>query len=137
MLTRQETGMPVFVEHVVVAIPRDVVLEDSEAVAVDGPDEHRAEAVAEGNSHPLRDPTGDAFFQLGRGTLGERERDDRGGFRPFSDERGDPPGDRLSFSRTCTRDHLKVGTSMVDDLLLRGRKSQFRHRCAMNCLRER
>ena len=70
--------MPVLVEHVVIAEPRDMVLEQPEAVTMDRTHEHRTKAIDELASHRLADSTCHAVLQLTGSTLGKSERDNGG-----------------------------------------------------------
>jgi hypothetical protein len=61
--------VPVLVQDVVVAVLRDVILQEAEAVAVDGADEHRPEALERDLAGPLEHPPADALLELGRRPL--------------------------------------------------------------------
>ena len=128
VFTGEKPSVSMFVEHIVVPVPWHVVLEYAEAVGVDGADEHRTKAITKSRAHAFRHPTRDAFLQLGGGALSKREGDNRGRLGPFGDKRREPTGDGLRLSRTGTRDHLKVGASVIDDLLLLRREDdRLRH----------
>jgi len=73
ILAGEESRVPVFVEHVVVAVLRDVILEKSKAVRVNGTDEHRAEPIAKRFAHPIGDASCDPVFKLAGRALGECE----------------------------------------------------------------
>ena len=114
VLAAEKARVAVVVEDIVVAVCGDVSLQEPEAVAVDRSDEHRAEAVEEGLTHPLGHPPGSSLLQLGSGSLREGEGDDR--VRPGArlDQLGDPPGDRLRLARARTRNDLRVLRLAVD-----------------------
>jgi hypothetical protein len=85
-----------------------MVLEQSQAVGVDGADERRPEPIQEVLSLDLGDPSGNASFEaLGR-PLGEREGDDVTGLDAFLDERGHPACDGLGLAGAGAGDHLQV-----------------------------
>jgi hypothetical protein len=73
VLTAKQAGVPVLVQDVVVDVLRDVILQEAEAVAVDGTDEHRAQALERHGAGPLEHPPANAFLELGRCQLSEGE----------------------------------------------------------------
>ena len=83
MLTAQDPGMPMLVEDIVVTVGRYMILQKSETVGVDRPDEHWPETVAERLAFDVRHPPDDAVLQLRRGSLRKRKCHDRRGFRAF------------------------------------------------------
>jgi hypothetical protein len=68
-----------------------MVLEEPEAVRMDGADEHRAEPVEEVLALCLKHPFGDAILKGSRRSLRESERDNLGWFRGLCDEGRDSP----------------------------------------------
>jgi hypothetical protein len=86
VLAREQAGVAVLVEDVVAAEARDVVLEEAEAVGMNGPHEHRPEAIPEGGPLHLGDALDDALFQLRSGALREGEGNDGGRLGALRDE---------------------------------------------------
>ena len=65
--------MAVFVQDVVVTVSGHMVLKYAEAIGMDGPHEHGAEAIEEGGAYLLLDPLDYSVFQFGGRPLCEGE----------------------------------------------------------------
>jgi hypothetical protein len=86
VFSAEQAGQAVLVEDVVVAVVGDMVLQQLEAIGVDGADVHGAEAVEELLAHRFSDAAGDAVLERLGGALGEGEGDDLAGFDALLDE---------------------------------------------------
>ena len=118
VLPAQDSGMPMFIENVVVAVMWDVILEQTETVGVDGPHEHGAKSIEVGRAHSLTDTTGDPLFQLIRRPLGECERYDAARLGTLGDQRRDSTRDRFGLSRASAGDDLEITATVADNTLL-------------------
>ena len=55
VLARKESRVAILVDHIVVAVLRDVILKEPKTVGVNGADEHGAEPIPKGLAHPVGD----------------------------------------------------------------------------------
>ena len=134
VLTAEQPRQPVLVQHVVVAAPRNMVLEEAEAVRVDGADEHRTQPVKEAPALALGDLPGDAGLQGFRRPLREGEGDDLARFDPLVDQRCHAAGDCLGLARPGAGDDLEMTASVVYHLLLLWRGGE--HGCGHSWSRQ-
>jgi len=118
VLTTQNAGMPMFVEDVVVAVMRDVILKQAETVGVDGPHEHGAKSIEVGRAHDLTDTARDPFFQLLSRPFCECERYDAARLGTLGDQRPNSTRDRFGLSRSSAGDDLEITTAVADNTLL-------------------
>jgi hypothetical protein len=117
-LAIQEAGVPVLVEDIVIAILGNVVLQQAEAIGMDGADEQRPEAVEECRPHCLFNASGDAMLELGSCPLRKREGNDGGRLCSFRNEAGDAPGYGLGLPGTRAGEDLEMTIAVGNDLLL-------------------
>ena len=118
-LARQERGQPVVVEHVEGLIAWHVLLEEAEAVRVDGTDEHPSQPVEVGltQSGVGHNTALDAGFERRGRALGKGEGDDAGRLDTLGAQRRDTLGDDLSLARSGRGDDLQVAATIGDGCL--------------------
>ena len=112
-LAGEKCSEAMVVEHVEGLVPGDEVLQQPEAIGVDGPDEEPAELVENGATHSTLGPFGDAMAQLGGGALGEGEGDDADRGHAVGEQVGDALGDDLGLARPGGGDDLQVSIAAV------------------------
>src|SRR5579862_2528213 len=106
MLAREKSGMAMLVQYIVVAVLRNILLENTKAVGMYGANEHRSQAITEPVAHPFCDAVSDALLQFLCGPLSEREGDDRGRFCSFRYKGGHSARDGFCLARTRTGNYL-------------------------------
>lgn len=117
-LAAEQSGMTMIFENIEVAVFRHMVLQEFEAIPVNGADEHLSESAFEVLSHQIDDAGDDSLLEFRSGLLGECKGDNGSGIGTLVNQRSDATRDGFGLPGPRTSDDLKMPAAMRDDGLL-------------------